>query len=128
MGTKNLPGRRLRKDCMNTYDTDARRLNVGTYWGNLRAVLRRWLDRERELVSLRNTVGMMSEARRADAAEWHDMRDLNRELRADALRLRWLAEDHADPEVRERVRSICQSIPTRSISGVRLDIDANMRP
>lgn len=56
------------------------------------------------------------------------MRDLNRELRADALRLRWLADDHADPEVRERVRSICQSIPTRSISGVRLDIDAAMRP
>lgn len=111
---------------MNTYDTDARRLNVGTFWSNLRAVLRRWLNRERELVSLRNAVGMMSEARRVDAAEWHDMRDLNRELRADALRLRWLAEDHADPEVRERVRSICQSIPARSISGVRLDIDANM--
>jgi len=89
-------------------------------------VLRRWLDRERELVSLRNAVGMMSEARRADAAEWQDMRDLNREMRADALRLRWLTEDHADPELRERVRSICQSIPTRSISGVRLDIDANM--
>lgn len=53
---------------MNTYDTDARRLNVGTFWSNLRAVLRRWLDRERELVSLRNAVGMMSEARRADAA------------------------------------------------------------
>ena len=115
------------KEPMNTYDTDARRLNVGTFWGNLRAVLRRWLDRERELVSLRNAVGMMSEARRADAAEWHDMRELNREMRADALRLRWLAEDHADPEVRERVRSICQSIPTRSLSGVRLDIDANMR-
>ena len=32
------------------------------------------------------------------------------------------------PEVRERVRSICQSIPTRSISGVRLDIDANRQP
>jgi hypothetical protein len=111
---------------MNTYDTDARRLNVGTFWSNLRAVLGRWLDRERELVSLRNAVGMMSEARRADAAEWHDMRDLNRELRADALRLRWLAEDHADPELRERVRSICQSIPTRSLSGVRLDIDADM--
>lgn len=113
---------------MNTYDTDARRLSVGTFWGNLRAVLRRWLDRERELVSLRNAVGMMSEARRADAAEWHDMRDMNRELRADALRLRWLCEDHADPDLRERVRSICQSIPTRSLSGVRLDIDANMRP
>ena len=114
------------KEPMNTYDNDARRLNVGTFWTNLCAVLRRWLDRERELVSLRNAVGMMSEARRADAAEWHDMRNLNRELRADALRLRWLAEDHADPELRERVRSICQSIPTRSLSGVRLDIDANM--
>lgn len=113
---------------MRTYDTENSRINVGTFWKNLRAVLRRWLDRERELVSLRNAVGMMSEARRADAAEWHDMRDLNREMRADALRLRWLAEDHADPEVRERVRSICQSIPLRSLSGVRLDIDANMRP
>ena len=118
----------LEREEMKTYDTDARRLNVGTFWGNLRAVLRRWLDRERELVSLRNAVGMMSEARRADAAEWQDMRDLNREMRADALRLRWLADDHADPEVRERVRSICQSLPTRSISGVRLDIDAAMRP
>jgi len=111
---------------MNTYDTDARHLNVGTFWRNLLAVLRRWLDRERELVSLRNAVGMMSDARRADAAEWHDMRELNREMRADALRLRWLAEDHADPEVRERVRSICQSIPTRGIGGLRLDIDANI--
>ncbi len=112
---------------MRTYDTESSRLNVGTFWKNLRAVLRRWLDRERELVSLRNAVGMMSEARRADAAEYHEMRELNREMRADALRLRWLAEDHADPEVRERVRSICQSIPTRSLSGVRMDIDANMR-
>lgn len=111
---------------MKTYDTNTKHLNVGTFWGNLRGVLRRWLNRERELVSLRNAVGMMSEARRADAAEWHEMRDLNKEMRADALRLRWLAKDHADPEVRLRVRSICQSIPTRSISGVRLDIDANM--
>jgi hypothetical protein len=112
---------------MRTYDTESSRLNVGTFWKNMRAVLRRWLDRERELVSLRNAVGMLSEARRADAAEYHEMRELNREMRADALRLRWLADDHADPEVRERVRSICQSIPTRSLSGVRLDIDAIMR-
>lgn len=111
---------------MKTYDTDPRRLNVGTFWGNLRAVLRRWLNRERELLSLRNAVGMMSEARRCDAAEYHEMRELNQALRADALRLRWLAEDHADPEVRERVRSICQSIPARGIGGVRLDIDAIM--
>jgi hypothetical protein len=118
---------------MNTYDTDARRLNVGTFWRNLRAVLRRWLDRERELVSLRNAVGMMSEARRGDAAEWHAMAEARRgdaaamgEMRADALRLRWLTADHADPEVRERVRSICQSIPARGIGGARLDIDANI--
>ena len=127
---------------MNTYDTDNRRLCRGTFWRNLRDVLHRWLDRERELVSLRNAVGMMSEARRSDAAEYHEMLELNhemlelnremlelnREARADAQRLRWLADDHADPDVRERVRSICQSLPTRSISGVRLDIDAAMRP
>jgi hypothetical protein len=88
----------------------------------------RWIDRERELISLRNAVGMMAEARRSDAAEYQDMRDLNREMRADALRFRWLTEDHADAAVRERVRSICRSIPTRSLSGARLDIDANMKP
>lgn len=113
---------------MRTYDTEARTHGAGPFWKSLRAVLRRWMDRERELVSLRNAVGMMSEARRADAAEYHEMRELNREMRADAVRLRWLADDHADPEVRERVRSICQNLPTRSISGVRLDIDAAMRP
>jgi len=111
---------------MNTYDTDTRRLNAGTFLGNLRAVMRRWLNRERELVSLRNAVGMMAEARRSDAQEWHDMRNMNREMRVDALRFRWLTEDHADPAVRERVRSICQNIPTRSTSGTRVDIDANM--
>lgn len=112
---------------MKTYDTgNHHSLNPGAFWRNLRALLRRWLDRERELVSLRNVVGMMSEARRADAAEYHAMLELNREMRADALRLKWLADDHTDPEVRDRVRSICQSIPTRGLSGVRLDIDANM--
>lgn len=112
---------------MNTYDTKDPHRGRTSFWHNLREVLRRWLDRERELMSLRNAVGMMSEARRADAAEYHEMVELNREMRTDAMRLRWLAADHTDPEVRERVRSICQSIPTRSIAGVRLDIDANMR-
>ena len=111
---------------MQTYDEDTRRLNVGAFWRNLRGVVRRWLDRERELVSLRNAVGMMSEARRADAAEYHDMVELNRSMRDDARRLRWLADDHADAEVRARVRSICQSLPTRGLGGLRLDIDANM--
>lgn len=113
---------------MQTYDTGVRTHGAAPFWKSLRALLRRWVDRERELISLRNAVGMMSEARRQDADEYHQMVELNREMRADAMRLRWLAEDHADPEVRDRVRSICQSIPTRSISGVRLDIDANMRP
>lgn len=92
----------------------------------LEGLLARWKAGRADIPAHYNP-DLMSEARRADAAEWHDMRELNREMRADALRLRWLAEDHADPEVRERVRSICQSIPTRSLSGVRLDIDANMR-
>jgi hypothetical protein len=111
---------------MNTYDTDNRRLNVGTFWRNLRAVLRRWLDRERELVSLRNAVGMMSEARIADAAEWHEMRELNREMRADALRFRWLMKPHDHWYVRVCVRNICHQMPTRHIDLVRADIDANM--
>lgn len=112
---------------MQTYDNGARTHGARPFWKSLGDLVRRWLDRERELVSLRNAVGMMSEARRADAAEYEDMVELNREMRSDAMRLRWLCEDHADPEVRERVRSICQSLPTRSLGGVRLDIDANMR-
>lgn len=44
----------------------------------------------------------------------------------DGVRLRWLADDHANPEVRATVRSICNSIPTSSISAVRQDIDANI--
>lgn len=109
---------------MKTYDLKDAHRGRASFWHNVREVLRRWLDRERELMALRNAVGMMSEARRADAAEYHDMVELNRSMRDDARRLRWLAYDHADPEVRERVRSICQSLPARSLSGVRLDIDA----
>lgn len=113
---------------MKTYDLKDHHRGRASFWLNVREVLRRWLDRERELMALRNAVGMMSEARRADAAEYHDMVELNRSMRDDARRLRWLADDHADPAVRERVRSICQSLPVRGIGGVRLDIDANMSP
>jgi len=91
---------------MKTYDTGAGTFGKTKFWASLKAVASRWLDRERELISLRNTVGMMSEARRSDAAEYHEMVDLIREMRADAVRLRWLADDHADPAVRELVRSI----------------------
>jgi hypothetical protein len=38
----------------------------------------RWFDRERELVRLRITCGMMSEARKADAAEYHEMLESSR--------------------------------------------------
>lgn len=111
---------------MNTYDTSAGTHGTNPFWRSLRALVQRWIDRERELVALRNAVGMMAEARRADAAEWHAMYDGSKEARADALRFRWLAEDHADNAVRERVRSILQSMPTRSLSGARIDIDAAM--
>lgn len=111
---------------MKTYDTKKTHYGRPFFWRNAREVLRRFFDRERELMALRNAVGMMAEARRADAAEYHDMVELNRSMRDDARRFRWLAEDHADPFLRERVRSICQSIPTRGLGGTRLDIDANM--
>lgn len=118
---------------MKTYDLKDAHRGRASFWDNVREVLRRWLDRERELMALRNAVGMMSEARRADAAEWHAMAEARRgdaaamgEMRDDARRLRWLAYDHADPAVRERVRSICQSLPMRGLGGVRMDIDANM--
>jgi len=110
---------------MRTYDTKAGTHGTAPFWKSLKALVVRWLDREREILSLRNAVGMMSEARRGDAAEYHQMVELNREMREDARRLRWLCEDHADPELRERVASICQSIPSRRLGGVRLDIDAN---
>lgn len=111
---------------MNTYDTAAGTHGIKPFWKALWANVRRWIDRERELVALRNAVGMMAEARRADAAEWHAMYDGSKEARADARRFRWLTEDHADPAVRERVQSITQSMPARSLSGTRVDIDAAM--
>lgn len=111
---------------MKTYDTGAGTHGSRPFWKSLLSIFVRWIDRERELVSLRNAVGMMAEARRADAAEHNEIVELNREMRDDARRLRWLAADHMDEATRERIRSICQSMPTRSISGVRIDIDANM--
>ena len=65
---------------MRTYDTKAGTHGTAPFWKSLRAVVLRWLDREREIVSLRNAVGMMSEARRADAAEYHELLNANRRL------------------------------------------------
>jgi hypothetical protein len=89
-------------------------------------VFRRWLDRERELLSLRNAVGMMSEARRVDAAEYTKMVEMLRGMRADARRLRWLTKDHAHPETRVCVNMVLMNMRTRSYGGACLDIDAAM--
>jgi hypothetical protein len=58
-----------------TYDAGARTHGSSPTWKSLRDLLRRWIDRERELISLRNAVGMLSEARRADAAEYAQMQE-----------------------------------------------------
>lgn len=58
---------------MKTYDSGAATHGSDPFWRSFRRLFTRLIDRERELVSLRNAVGMMAEARRADAAEYHDM-------------------------------------------------------
>lgn len=58
---------------MKTYDKGAGSLGAAPTRRSLRQLFKRWIDRERELISLRNAVGMMGEARRADAAEYHAM-------------------------------------------------------
>ena len=57
---------------MKTYDNGAGTHGAFT-WRSCRRRLLAWLDREREILALRNAVGMMSEARRGDAAEYRDM-------------------------------------------------------
>lgn len=109
---------------MRTYDLGPSTHSIRPFFKSLGGILRRWLDRERELVSLRNAVGMMSEARRADAREYAEMQAGNREAWEDAQRFRWLTQDHADPETRERVAQILGSMSTRSLGGARIDIDA----
>lgn len=49
-------------------------------WRHIRAAIFRWFDRERELIRLRVTFGMMSEARRRDAAEYREMSEQCRVL------------------------------------------------
>lgn len=60
---------------------------AGTHGGrpflkSLKDVTKRFFDRERELMSLRSAVGMMSEARKSDAFEYHQMAEALREARA----------------------------------------------
>lgn len=66
---------------MKTYDAGARTYGTAGGWRSIKRIVRRMLDRERELLSLRNAVGMMSEARRADAEEYAAMADALRRAR-----------------------------------------------
>lgn len=47
--------------------------------------------------------------------------------RADSSRLRWLTEDHADPDTRARCRELLGRMPMMSYSAATADIDAAMR-
>lgn len=57
-----------------------------TLWRAFWRLVFYWLHRERQLIMLRNTIGMLAEARRADAREYEDMeaalRDLRQQLRS----------------------------------------------
>jgi hypothetical protein len=64
-----------------TYDTGARSHGSRPTWKSLKGILRRWIDRERELISLRNAVGMMSEARGLDMEEYDAMSHALRQAR-----------------------------------------------
>lgn len=66
---------------MRTYDTGAGTHGTNPTLRSIKGTLLRWLNRERELISLRNAVGMMSEARKADAAEYDDMVEALRKVR-----------------------------------------------
>ncbi|MFZ5698761.1 MAG: hypothetical protein ACOY9J_08635 [Pseudomonadota bacterium] len=44
----------------------------------------------------------------------------------DAIRFRWITEDHSDAATRDACRRIIEQLPTRSLSGARIDIDAAM--
>ena len=47
--------------------------------------------------------------------------------RKDSNRLRWLTEDHADPDTRARCRELLARMPMMTYSGATADIDAAMR-
>ena len=77
-------------------------------WWQLWRLLTGWLNRERELVRLRVTCGMMAEARRSDGIEYHDLEEACRRLmhERDALRER--------VEMLERNSAILAQRPHRS--------------
>ena len=53
---------------------------IGAGWKKLKAALLRIFDSEREMIRLRVAMGMMSEARQSDAAEYREAFDRCREL------------------------------------------------
>ena len=59
-------------------------------WRDIRAAVTRWFDRERELVRLRISFGMMAEARAADAKEFHEFLERGQGL---SDRIRQLEEE-----------------------------------
>ena len=46
---------------------------------------------------------------------------------ADGVRLRWLTEDHSDPDTREQCRKLLARMPMMSYSAATADIDAAIR-
>ncbi|TAK82095.1 MAG: hypothetical protein EPO20_22655 [Betaproteobacteria bacterium] len=60
-------------------ETDPPRF-LSARWRHIRAAIFRWFDRERELIRLRVTFGLISEARRRDAAEYREMHEQCRAL------------------------------------------------
>ena len=67
---------------MKTYNAGTGTHGSRPFLKSLKDVANRFFDRERELMSLRSAVGMMSEARKSDADEYHKMANALREARA----------------------------------------------
>lgn len=111
---------------MKTYDAGAGTHGTNSAMKSLLQIAARWINRERELISLRNAVGMMSEARRADAYEYDQMCRALRKSQEDSRRLHWLTDDHSSQETREKVQNILSHMSVRSYSGTCIDIDAAM--
>ena len=66
---------------MKTYDNGASTHGTRPFFQSAKGVITRFFNRERELISLRNAVGMMSEARRGDSSEYHEMREALLQMR-----------------------------------------------
>lgn len=108
---------------MKRYNSGFRDMIDFTFIKNMKEVFKRFIDREREFMSLRNMVGMMSEARQSDTIEYEQMRDLYRSMRDDALRFRFITEDHQDSVLRSIIQGILVNMINKSLADARLEID-----